>query len=150
MSKNNSDLTELGTFLRKLRIDCEIPLKVMSEKLFYTSSYLSLIEHGKRKVPKNFYDIFIKAFTLTKKQKEELNQLIFLSDKMVLGNYYVKTKKDVELMTIYMYNNSLYSRDGKRIFVIPENVIQPSQSLCAFNYQFIIADALHNEYKKRR
>jgi transcriptional regulator with XRE-family HTH domain len=44
-------LTELGRFLRKLRIDRGELIKDMAGKLGVTASYLSAIEVGKRKMP---------------------------------------------------------------------------------------------------
>lgn len=47
-------LTNLGKQTRKLRIDNEELLMDMANKLEISASYLSSIETGKRKVPKEF------------------------------------------------------------------------------------------------
>ena len=44
-------LTEVGRFLRKLRIDHGEILKDMADKLDVTVSYLSAVENGKRHMP---------------------------------------------------------------------------------------------------
>ena len=43
-------LTSLGRFLRKLRIDRGEILKNMAEKLEVTSSFLSAVENGKKRM----------------------------------------------------------------------------------------------------
>jgi transcriptional regulator with XRE-family HTH domain len=43
--------TNLGKFLRKVRIDNDEMLKDMADKLGVTSSFLSAVENGKRKMP---------------------------------------------------------------------------------------------------
>lgn len=51
-----SVLTNLGKQTRKLRIDNEELLMDMANKLEISASYLSAIETGKRKMPKDFIE----------------------------------------------------------------------------------------------
>lgn len=67
-------LTEFGKYCRKLRIDRGELLKDMAEKLNVTSSYLSAIEVGKRKVPKNWVELISKQYNLDNEQTELLKK----------------------------------------------------------------------------
>lgn len=65
-------LTELGKFLRKLRIEKNEIIMNMAEKLGIAPSYLSSIECGTRNVPKGFIDKVIAVYKLGKDQQHEL------------------------------------------------------------------------------
>lgn len=47
--------TQLGTFLKNLRLDSGELLKEMAEKLNVSSSFLSAVENGKRDIPESWY-----------------------------------------------------------------------------------------------
>lgn len=57
-------LTEIGKFLRKLRIERGEILKNMADKLGVSSSFLSAVENGKKKMPPNWKDIIISMYQL--------------------------------------------------------------------------------------
>lgn len=63
--------TELGRFLRKLRIDNDEILRDMAEKIGVTSSYLSAIECGKRNIPSDFIEKISSLYSLDANQKSE-------------------------------------------------------------------------------
>lgn len=69
-------LTEFGKFLRKLRIDNGELLKDMAIKLNVTPSFLSMVETGKRSVPKKWKEEIEKSYSLSLKQKEELISIL--------------------------------------------------------------------------
>lgn len=69
-------LTEFGKFLRKLRIDNEELLKDMSVKLNVTPSFLSMVETGRRSIPKKWEEEIEKIYSLNLKQKEELISIL--------------------------------------------------------------------------
>ena len=69
-------LTEFGKFLRKLRIDNEELLKDMSVKLNVTPSFLSMVETGRRSIPKKREEEIEKIYSLNLKQKEELISIL--------------------------------------------------------------------------
>ncbi len=69
-------LTELGKFLRKLRIDNGELLKDMAIKLNVTPSFLSMVETGRRGVPKKWEKKIEKSYSLSLKQKEELISIL--------------------------------------------------------------------------
>lgn len=70
------ELTEFGKFLRKLRIDNGELLKDMSIKLNVTPSFLSMVETGRRSVPKKWEEEIEKIYSLSLKQKEELISIL--------------------------------------------------------------------------
>lgn len=65
-------LNEFGKALRKLRIDRQVLLKDMAEKLDVTSAYLSAVENGKRKIPKTWVDDIARLYSLSQDEKAEL------------------------------------------------------------------------------
>ena len=69
-------LTELGKFLRKLRIDNGELLKDMAIKLNVTPSFLSMVETGRRSIPKKWEEEIEKIYSLSLKQKEELTGIL--------------------------------------------------------------------------
>lgn len=71
-------LTEFGKFTRKLRIDNGELLKNMADKLGVSSSYLSSVETGKRKVPLEWADKISLLYSLDNDTKSLLKNLIQL------------------------------------------------------------------------
>lgn len=65
-------LTQLGKFLRKIRIDRGELLKDMANNLGMSSSMLSSIENNNRKPPKDFVSRVESAYQLTAEQAEDL------------------------------------------------------------------------------
>ena len=69
-------LTEFGKFLRKLRIDNGELLKDMAIKLNTTPAFLSMVETGRRSIPKKWEEEIEKIYSLSLKQKEELISIL--------------------------------------------------------------------------
>lgn len=65
-------LTQLGKFLRKLRIDRGELLKDMADNLGMSSSMLSSIENNNRRAPGDFVSRVERAYQLTAAQAQEL------------------------------------------------------------------------------
>ncbi len=65
-------ITNLGKFLRILRINNGEILKNMSEKLGVSSSFLSAIENGKKNMPEKMKNDIIKIYSLDEAQINEL------------------------------------------------------------------------------
>lgn len=63
--------TELGKFLKKLRVDKEESLSVMAEKLDVSSSFLSAVEVGKKPLPDKMYNKIIETYSLEDTQREQ-------------------------------------------------------------------------------
>ncbi|MCH3909892.1 MAG: helix-turn-helix domain-containing protein [Bacilli bacterium] len=64
--------TEFGKELRKIRIDRDQVLKDMADRLGVSSSYISSIESGERRVSDKFYSSVLENYNLNPKEKEAL------------------------------------------------------------------------------
>lgn len=80
-------ITELGKFLRKLRIDDSEILLDMAKKLIMSPAYLSSIENGKRAVPTDFFNKINDAYELSKEQQLELQKIIDKNAKNVVIDF---------------------------------------------------------------
>lgn len=65
-------LTQLGIFLRKLRLEYGEIMKDMAAKLDISSSFLSAVENGKKKMPEPWYDTIVNLYNLDKEKQDEL------------------------------------------------------------------------------
>ena len=63
-----------GKFCRKLRIDKDELLYDMAGKLGVSSAFLSKVENGRKKPPKEWREILIDSYELNAKQVQELDQ----------------------------------------------------------------------------
>lgn len=89
-------LTQLGIFLRKLRLDSGEIMKEMSVKLNVSSSFLSAVENGKKKMPDSWYDTIVDLYNLDKDKQDELMTAIEESKKSVeinLENLCIEKKR---------------------------------------------------------
>ena len=77
-------MTEVGKFLKKLRIDNNEILFTMAQKLGVTSSFLSAVELGKKKMPYEWNVKIRSVYHLTPSQEEELDAAIAASEKAVI------------------------------------------------------------------
>lgn len=73
-------LTPFGKALRKLRLDLAISLKDMAAKLNVSSSFLSAVETGKKKIPQNFLEKIITSYKLSRKNVWELSEAKYESE----------------------------------------------------------------------
>ncbi|MCF0217153.1 MAG: helix-turn-helix domain-containing protein [Fibrobacteraceae bacterium] len=76
-------LTELGKFLRKLRIDANLYLKDMAESLGVTSAFLSAVENGNRKMPESWKECLPKKFNLNDDARNDFFDAVEKSSKEV-------------------------------------------------------------------
>ncbi len=72
-------LTPFGKAIRKLRIDCSMPLKVMADNLGITSAYLSSIETGKRQLTDEILNNIIGGLRLNSEQALALQSAAAMS-----------------------------------------------------------------------
>lgn len=70
-------ITNFGKMLRKIRIDRGELLYDMAKKLGVTSSYLSAVELGKRKVPDGWVENLIKEYNLPLSEQKKLYQYAY-------------------------------------------------------------------------
>lgn len=76
-------ITQLGIFLRKLRLDNGELMKDMAEKLGVSSSFLSAVENGKKKMPDSWHEVIVSLYNLEKEKQCELLNAIEESQKTV-------------------------------------------------------------------
>lgn len=76
-------VSPFGKYLRKIRIDIGITLQEMADKLKVSSAQLSFIETGKRNISSNFIEKVIKFLKLTKRESEQLYNLVEQSQKSI-------------------------------------------------------------------
>ncbi len=70
-------VTNFGKFCRKLRIDKGELLFDMAKKLGVSSAFLSKVENGNKKPPKEWEDSFITLYDLDESKSSELRQYMF-------------------------------------------------------------------------
>lgn len=109
-------LTDLGKFLRKLRIDCSELLKNMADKLSITPAYLSAIETNKRLPPKDFLEKIKKLYSLNGDDLKLFEQYFINSrnEKKVDMNSFNESDKNLMLSFARKLNN-MNSEEKERI-----------------------------------
>ena len=75
------ELTQLGRFLRKLRIDRNELLRDMSRKLEVTMSFLSSVENGKKSMPSEWVARISALYKLSETQEKDLDAAVAESEK---------------------------------------------------------------------
>lgn len=79
-------LTELGKYLRKMRIDANLYLKNMADQLGVSSAFLSSVENGNRKMPDSWKDLLPTRFNLTDDERNAFLEAVEKSSKEVAIN----------------------------------------------------------------
>ena len=72
-------VTEFGKAVRKHRVDREVSLRSMAEKLKVSPAYMSLLERGGKKIPDAFVEKVCRYFYLNKEQSINLRHLANIS-----------------------------------------------------------------------
>lgn len=75
------ELTSLGKFLRKLRIDHGELLRTMSDKLGISMSFLSSVENGKKSMPSDWIVKIPELYNLDGTKKREFDTAVAESEK---------------------------------------------------------------------
>ena len=81
------ELTQLGKFLRKLRIDRNELLRDMSRKLGVTLSFLSSVENGKKSMPSEWAARISELYGLSAIQQSEFDAAVAESEKRIDVNF---------------------------------------------------------------
>ena len=74
-------LTQLGIFLRKLRLDSGEIMKEMASKLDVSSSFVSAVENGKKKMPDSWHDAIVHLYHLDQAKQDAFISAIEESQK---------------------------------------------------------------------
>jgi transcriptional regulator with XRE-family HTH domain len=69
-------VSEIGKFLRILRVSRDESAKTMAERFGVSSAYLSAVELGKRPMPSSWKDIIIREYNLNEKNQQKLQEAI--------------------------------------------------------------------------
>ena len=80
-------MTEIGKFLKKLRVDNGEVLLTMAQKIGVTPSFLSAVELGKKKMPYEWNLKIRSAYKLSSAQEDELDEAISISEKAVILDF---------------------------------------------------------------
>ncbi len=72
-------VTEFGKFLRKLRIDNDELMLDMADKLEVSAAFLSSVENGKKKPPKDWESKIARFYSLEDSQKMEWERVFFIA-----------------------------------------------------------------------
>ncbi|MCR5544871.1 MAG: helix-turn-helix domain-containing protein [Lachnospiraceae bacterium] len=80
-------LTSLGKFLRKLRIDRGEILKNMADKLEVSSSFLSAVENGKKRMPSAWNNEIVKLYQLNQEEQITFTKAIAETEQSVEMNF---------------------------------------------------------------
>lgn len=90
-------LTDLGKFLRKIRIDEGEILLDMANKLGVTASFLSAVENGKKHMPSAWNKRICDLYNLSDEQKEEFTSAIAETEKTIEVDFSGSSLKNREL-----------------------------------------------------
>jgi len=78
--------TEFGRFVRKLRVDHDEVLKDMANKLEVSSSFLSSLENGRKKIPESLSGRLIEQYGLNQEEQTRLFDAVNMSNNEVKLN----------------------------------------------------------------
>lgn len=110
-------LSEFGKFTRKLRIDHSELLKDMAIKLNVTTSYLSAVEMGKRKVPEVWKEILIDKYQLNENEIKSMNEAVYNSQNSIKFNLENYSQDDKNLILSFARRfNELEEEEKKSIW----------------------------------
>lgn len=107
-------VTAFGKFLRRLRIDHEMLLKDMADKLGVSSAYLSSLELGKKPIPNNFDQKIIDTFSIKNGEADELRQAASISQPSVKIDLVGKTTGDREMVMSFARRYESLSEENKQ------------------------------------
>jgi HTH-type transcriptional regulator, competence development regulator len=76
-------ITEIGKYLRHLRVDHDETLKDMAAKLNVSSAYVSSVECGKRAFPDKWIEILNDKYNLNESESIELEKVVSIAKSQV-------------------------------------------------------------------
>lgn len=112
-------LTSVGKFLRKLRIDKGELLRDMAKKLNVSSSFLSAVENGKKKMPESWLKKLEYLYSLNSDQIDNLKDAILESNDTVELNIEHTSDQNRKLAISFARKfDTLDKNTAKKIFKI--------------------------------
>lgn len=97
----NKQVTDVGRFLRKLRLDNNEVLFDMAKKLECSSAFISAIELGKRPIPYDLQQKLIKIYNLSEDQQKNFQRAIDQSAKSVTIGFDELSDNSKELALVF-------------------------------------------------
>ncbi len=97
----NKQVTDVGRFLRKLRLDNNEVLFDMAKKLECSSAFISAIELGKRPIPYDLQQKLIKIYNLSEDQQKDFQRAIDQSAKSVTIGFDELSDNSKELALVF-------------------------------------------------
>ena len=94
-------ITKFGEYTRDLRIEEEENLRDMAEKLGVSSAFLSAVENGNKKIPKDWLEKISDIYNLTLERKNQLKEIIFEVKNEIVFNLEKMTKKDKDFALVF-------------------------------------------------
>lgn len=111
--------TKVGDYLRKIRMEHGELLRDMARKLEVSSSFLSAVENGKKKVPDTWPMKLKKAYDLDQAQLEEFHHSILESAKVIELNLENVPLENRELAVSFARNfSSLDEKAARRLLSV--------------------------------
>lgn len=110
--------TSFGKFARKLRMNNNELLKDMADRLKVTSSYLSAVEHGKKRIPDDWQEELSEIYHLSSEQIDELKLAIIQSANEIEIN--LRNTTDVQKQVAYSFARRLESLSEDELDKIQE------------------------------
>lgn len=116
-------ITSFGKFCRKLRIDSGEILKDMASKLGVTSSYLSAVENGKRKIPEDWAEKISELYDLKQEEIKQLELAIMDSQNTFTINTESFDEEDKSLLLAFAREfgalDDSQKKEMKKLFIKP-------------------------------
>ena len=112
-------VNNFGKFCRKLRIDKGELLYDMATKLEVSSAFLSKVENGKKKPPKEWREILIREYELDSDKIKELDQCMYEAqnyDSIDISNW-----NDNDRMMMLSFARKFNSFDSNKLKKFLEN-----------------------------
>lgn len=94
-------ITKFGKMLRKIRIDHSEVLRDMAERLNVSTSFLSAVEVGKKKVPSGWIDEISDKYELTEVERRQLDDA---------------AKASIPVVKINLSGSDEYQREAALVF----------------------------------
>ncbi|MDO4604568.1 MAG: helix-turn-helix transcriptional regulator [Helcococcus sp.] len=113
-------LTKVGVFLRKLRLDKNEIMKDMAKNLGVSSSFLSAVENGKKRMPSNWFESISNIYDLNEDELDEFSNAIANTEEVVEIN--IKELSSTKREFAFSLARQLDSIDDNQILKFIENL----------------------------
>ena len=105
-------MTELGKFLKKLRIDCDKTQAEMAKELDCSSAFLSKVEHGVKNIPCEIYEKILDSYIFTEDKKEEFMKIVFWHNNRKYVDLEGLSEDDINFILDYVWERKATYNEG--------------------------------------